>query len=342
MSMSKKSENQLSSSWMQKEATEAPQKIAQQIAKNTELMLQVAEKIRVFDPYSVMFVGRGSSDHAGTFAKYLIEVELGISTFAAAPSVATIYNRPVNLSKTLVLIISQSGRSPDIISQAKQARNSGALCIALVNDQQSPLAEVVDFVIPLGVGEEKSVAATKSYLAALSALLHLVAHWKQDTGLINAINDLPTALQNAIDEKPQLLIGDLDKVKNLVVLGRGFGYALANEIALKLKEVCSIHAECFSSAEFLHGPVALVTNQFMILNVLACDESLSSHQLQIEDIQQRGANIVDLSQSQIELHPRIGPLTILQRFYLDIERIAVERGLNPDSPKGLKKVTETI
>lgn len=330
------------SSLMEKEAREAPKKIQQQLAKNSQLMKTIAKQIKEYKPYSVMFVGRGSSDHAGTFAKYLIEIELGITTFSAAPSVATVYNKKVNLSQTLVLIISQSGRSPDIVAQAKQAKDSGGLCIALLNDESSPLAEVVDYVIPLHVGEERSVAATKSYLAMLSALLHLVGCWNQDQQLIDALSTIPSALQTAIDSKPQLLFDDLHNEKNLVVLGRGLGYAVGKEVALKLKEVCAIHAECFSSAEFLHGPVTLVDHEFKVLNIAVQDESFSTHCHQIKDIKERGAKTVDLNHANTRFHQRIAALMILQRFYLDIERIAITRGLNPDMPKGLKKVTETI
>lgn len=327
---------------MKKEAQQASQLIRQQLVSNRSTIEKIAKQLVDFEPHSVMFVGRGSSDHAGSFAKYLIEIEMGIPAFSAAPSIATVYNRKVNLERTLVIIISQSGKSPDIIEQAKQARNSGALCVAIVNDETSPLSNNVDYVIPLSVGEEKSVAATKSYIATLSAVLQLVAYWKREQPLIEALNSIPDALLAAVNANPQLCFDDLQSVKNLVVLGRGLGFAIGKEIALKLKEVCSIHAECFSSAEFLHGPVTLVDNEFQILNVLVDDESLSVHETQIEEISSRGAKLVNLHQVTAGLHPRIAPLAVLQRFYLDIENIAVERGLNPDLPRGLKKVTETI
>jgi glucosamine--fructose-6-phosphate aminotransferase (isomerizing) len=328
--------------YMKQEAEQAAQLIREQLVRNQSVVESVASRLTTYAPHSVMFVGRGSSDHAGTFAKYLIEIEIGIPAFAAAPSIATVYNRTVDLSKTLVIIISQSGRSPDILEQAKQAKNSGALCLALVNDENSPLTEIVDFVIPLSAGEEKSVAATKSYLATLSAVLQLVAYWKNDSGLINALSQIPDALTVAVNAEQQLRFDDLEKVRNLVVLGRGLGFAVGKEIALKLKEVCAIHAECFSSAEFLHGPVTLVDDQFKILNVSVEDESVRVHQEQILEMKNRGALVVDLHQVIQELHPRIAPLAVLQRFYLDIESIAVERGLNPDLPRGLKKVTKTI
>ena len=327
---------------MAEEALQASEKIAQQLASNHKLISELANRIRQFDPQSVMIVGRGSSDHAGVFAKYLIEIELGIPTFSAAPSIATIYLKPLKLVKTLVIIISQSGRSPDILKQAQDVKRNGAFCIALVNDEHSPLASIVDCVVPLAAGKESSVAATKSYLATLSAILNLVAFWKQNDNLIKALDTIPAALQAAVNSPPQLTCQDLEDVTNLVVLGRGLGYAVSKEIALKIKEVCAIHAEAFSSAEFLHGPVTLVENGLKVLDVQVRDESYIAHNDQINDIISRGGRLVHLHQVTNMLHPRIAPLAVLQRFYLDIEKIACQRGLNPDEPGGLKKITETL
>ncbi|WP_444995787.1 glucosamine-6-phosphate deaminase NagB-II [Aliikangiella sp. IMCC44359] len=329
-------------SLMAKEAREAGEKIKGQLQSNKKLMQELAEQLKAYKPQSVMIVGRGSSDHAGVFAKYLIEIESGIPTFSAAPSIATIYNKPLKLTKTLVIIISQSGRSPDILEQARQAKSSGAFCIALLNDETAPLAEIVDYVVPLAVGKELSVAATKSYLATLSAILQLVAYWHDDEALIEALGRLPDDLKQVVEANAQLHFLDLEATKNLVVLGRGLGYAISKEIALKLKEVCGIHAEAFSSAEFLHGPVTLVEDKIKVLDVQVKDESHQFHSDQINDIIARGGNLVHLHQIINSMHPRVAPLAVLQRFYLDIEKIAVERGLNPDDPAGLKKVTETL
>lgn len=331
-----------SMSLMATEAKQAAEKIAIQLQQNKSLMSQLAEAINEFQPRMVMIVGRGSSDHAGVFAKYLFEIESGIPTFAAAPSIATVYNKPLEVSQCLVIVISQSGRSPDILEQTRQLKQNGAFCIALLNDEQAPLAELVDFVVPLCVGEEKSVAATKSYLATLSALIQLIAYWQNNEKLKFALDTIPTVLTAATLIEPQLSLVDLQGVSNLVVLGRGLGYAISKEIALKLKEVCRIHAEAFSSAEFLHGPVTLVENKLKILDVQVQDESNQAHSEQIEEVKRRGADLVHLYQSCTDIHPRIAPLAVLQRFYLDIEKIAVESGLNPDEPVGLKKVTETF
>ena len=222
------------------------------------------------------------------------------------------------------------------------AKAAGAYCVALVNDETSPLCDIVDDVLPLKAGEEISVAATKSYLATLSALLQLTAYWTQNDELISAFVTLPAAMQAIIDSPEQLTPESIAGVKNMVVLGRGLGYAITKEMALKLKEVSSIHAESFSSAEFLHGPVTLVEQGLAILNCQVYDESTSAHGEQIEEMLTRGADVVSLKQTDNSVHPRLAPLMVLQRFYLDVAHVAVSRGFNPDEPKGLKKVTRTL
>ncbi|WP_434926836.1 glucosamine-6-phosphate deaminase NagB-II [Shewanella sp. HL-SH2] len=327
---------------MEQEARTAPQKIAEQLKANESITTLLGEKLREFKPKFVMIVGRGSSDHAGVFAKYLFEIEAGIPTFAAAPSVASVYGKTLQLEGGLVIVISQSGRSPDILAQARMAKNAGAYCVALVNDETAPIKDIVDVVVPLRAGEEKAVAATKSYLATLSAILQVAAKWTQSESLAQAVDSLPQALQTAVDAEPQLTAESLDGVKNLVVLGRGLGYAVSKEIALKMKEVCSIHAEAFSSAEFLHGPVTLVEKKLAIVDVCINDESYASHVEQIDNVNQRGADLVHLNQTAADIHPRVAPLALLQRFYIDVAAVAIARGINPDQPAGLKKVTQTL
>ena len=332
----------MSNSIMAAEAKEAPQRIAEQLAANAATVEQVVAQIRQRAPKFVYMVGRGSSDHAGVFAKYLIEVEIGLPVAAAAPSIASVYNKSLQLTDALVLVISQSGRSPDILAQVDMAKRSGAMVVALVNDTSSPLAEQAHYVLPLHVGAEKAVAATKSYLATLSAILQLVAKWSGNVALQQAVLSLPQQLQQAVEAKQQLSSLALEKVAHLVVLGRGLGYAISREIALKLKEVCGIHAEAFSSAEFLHGPVTLVKNQFAIVDVTVEDETLTAHRSQIADVTSRGATVVQLHHQGLSAHPRVLPLLVLQRFYLDVEVVARSRGINPDAPPGLNKVTKTV
>lgn len=332
----------MSNTIMEKEAKESAKVIADQILVNEPLVVKVAEQLKIIEPKSVMIIGRGSSDHAGVFAKYLIEVELNIPTSSAALSISSVYGKTLKLDSAIAIVISQSGRSPDILKQAEMAKAGGAYCIALVNDASSPLKDIVDVVIPLRAGKEIAVAATKSYLATLSALVHLISVWSNNTELRGSLNDLPSALEEVIKSPSQLSPADFFDVSNMVILSRGLGFAIAKEIALKLKEVCSIHAEAFSSAEFVHGPIALLEKGLTILNCVVKDESKQFHNEQIFEVMKRNARVLFLEHNTINIHPRLSPLLIVLRFYIDIADVSISRGLHPDTPKGLNKVTKTL
>lgn len=330
-------------SLMQQEARETAARIRCQLEQNQALCASLAQQIRDFAPAFVYIVGRGTSDHAGVFARYLIEVELGLVVAAAAPSVASLFGRKLQLNRALVLLISQSGRSEDLLAQARAARDSGALVVALVNDASSPLAQLAHHTLPLLAGPERAVAATKSYLCTLSALLMLVAQWKQDESLLAALSQLPDQLDEVCRQPGRPQYGVLQQSRHCVVLGRAFGYAIAREIALKIKEVCGIQAEAFSSAEFLHGPISLLNQPLVLLNAAIEDESAAAHQQQIDEVRRRGGEVLNLAITlQHQVHPRLQPLLLMQRFYLDVEALAQLLGLNPDAPKGLNKVTSTV
>ena len=194
----------MSLSIMAKEAREFPSVIAQQLDKNDEAISQLAGRLQQLNPNLIYIIGRGSSDHAGVFGKYLFETEMGIPVCSAALSIAGIFKRQLNLKGAVAFIISQSGRSPDILKQTESAKNGGAFTVAFVNDETSPLAELADAVIPLSAGEEKAVAATKSFLATLSALLHLCARWSENTSLFNALKAMPSQLEAVINAPSQL------------------------------------------------------------------------------------------------------------------------------------------
>jgi glucosamine--fructose-6-phosphate aminotransferase (isomerizing) len=333
---------------MAQEALQTPKKIADQLDQNQNRVKAIVEGIKTFAPKSVMIIGRGSSDHAGVYAKYLIETELGIPVSAAAPSVSTLFGKTLKLDTTLVICISQSGRSPDILHQVEKAKQTGAFCLALVNDESSPLAELANEVLPLQAGPEKAVAATKSFLCTLSAIASLVATWSGSSELLAGLQQLPKQLENVVKQPPQLTFDALDNVKHCVVLGRGFGYAISRELALKLKEVCGIHAESFSSAEFLHGPITLVAKKLMLIDIEIADETFIHHKKQVDEVISRGGDVVSLKVKQDnisesdKIHKRLAPLAIMLRFYLDIEQVAQQMGLNPDEPVGLNKVTQTL
>ena len=327
---------------MFREATEAGEKIKQQLLENDSLTSEIAHRIKSNNPQFVVMVGRGSSDHAALFAKYLIEIETGLPVVSAAPSVASTYKVPLQLECAVVIVISQSGRSPDLIEYISMARTQGAQTIAIVNDSGSPLAEAAHHVLPLMVGQETAVAATKSYLGSLSALIQLVSKIADNQDLTSAVAQIPDALASAVESPAQLLHENLANVDHCVVTGRGFGFAIGTEMALKLKEVCAIQAECFSSAEFLHGPVRIVSDNFHVLDILVVDETYDMHQPQSEQLVRRGAIVTSQQCDATWIHPRIQPIAIMQRFYLDLEVIGRAMGFNPDKPEGLSKITETL
>ncbi len=326
---------------MAAEASQTPEVLKRQLENNRPIYEKLASAISNYDPEFVYIIGRGTSDHAGVYGKYLIETEMGLPVAAAAPSVNSVYGKSLRLNKALVFIISQSGRSPDILAQAEMAKQKGALCVALVNDESSPVKDIVDIFVPLCAGPEIAVAATKSYLATLYALLSVVGTYTKNNELMEALSVLPAQLDNVISAQPVLNSTQLAPLERCVVLGRAFGYAVSREIALKMKEVCGIQAEAFSSAEFLHGPISLLNRKTAVIDVHVPDASSEFHQEQIDEVSRRGAQVYPLLAVSNDVHPLTASLLIMQRFYLDIEIAARDMGMDPDSPVGLKKVTET-
>jgi glucosamine--fructose-6-phosphate aminotransferase (isomerizing) len=250
---------------MFQEAAEGPAVVDRMLRANRDAVAALGENLRAHPPRAVVTLGRGSSDHAATYAKYLIETGAGVLTASGAPSISSVYEARQALADVLILAVSQSGRSPDLLSAVEAARNAGARVVALVNDADSPMAGLAHVVLPLHAGPETSVAATKSYIAALSAVAQLTAAWTEDRDLSAALDRLPDQLAQAwtLDWGPA--VQALTPAKSLFVLGRGPGFAAAQEAALKLKETCGLHAEAFSAAEVLHGPMALVEARFPVL-----------------------------------------------------------------------------
>lgn len=327
---------------MAKETREVSDTILRQLSRNEKVISRLVAKIEESQPSLIYMIGRGSSDHAGVFAKYLFETTLGLPVCHAALSLSSIYGKALQLENALVFVISQSGESNDIIAQTKMAKRAGAIVVGIINNEDAELCQVVDFFIPLRAGPELAVAATKSYIASLSALIHIAARVSGNTQLFDDLKSVPKQLEGEILHPPTLSIDAFDSLERCVVLGRGFGYAIAKEMALKIKEVCAIQAEAFSSAEFSHGPFALLYHPLSILNVLVDDESKRPHEDKIAIIKSRGGALMPPLKATSDTHPAVQCLVIMQRFYLDIESISLALGMNPDSPEGLKKVTKTI
>jgi len=332
---------------MFREAAEAADVIERQFDRNHAVMERLAASLRDTPPPFVVTCARGSSDHAATYGKYLLETQLGVVVASASPSVGSVYSVPLQLRGALFIVISQSGKSPDLLRNAEAAKAAGARVVALVNVEDSPLAQLADTVVPLHAGAERSVAATKSYLASLAALLQLAACWKQDDALRAALQHLPEALRQAWQCEWNAVTDGLVEAGNLFVLGRGLGLGAAQEAALKFKETCGLHAEAYSSAEVKHGPMALVGPGFPVLAFAQPDETGAGTRAVADEFAARGAQVW-LAGADGGLpvatapHPLCAPLLTVQSFYRAINALALRRGHNPDLPPHLNKVTETV
>ena len=335
---------------MNTEAAESPAVVARQLRENSVLVAEIGAQLRQRPPRAVVTCGRGSSDHAATYAKYLFETRARVLTASAAPSVSSVYRVELNLRDCLFVAISQSGESPDLLAAAAAAKHSGATVIALCNVVDAPLCRAADFTIPLWAGTEHSVAATKSYVASLAALAHLTAEWTGDRELLAAIHGLPAALAAAwrLDWHPAL--SALSTARHLYVIGRGLGLCAAQEAALKAKETCALHAEAYSGAEVRHGPVALLGGGFPAL-ILAQDDAtrhglqslgaeLAARNVEVLLAGGRAAGVTELP--TLPCQAELAPILLVGSVYRLLAQLAVTRGLDPDRPPHLRKVTETV
>jgi len=333
-----------------REAAEAPGVVRAQLAANEPTLRHLAERLRRSPPRAVVTLGRGSSDHAATFARYLIETRLGVMTASAAPSVSSVYDTAPGMQGALCLAISQSGRSPDILAAAQAAREAGALVVAMVNDAASPLAEAAEVTAPLRAGPELSVAASKSYIAALSATVQLVAAWSGDVKLLAALQGLPDLLERAWALDWTAALPALKEAQSLYVLGRGLGFGVAEEAALKLKETCGLHAEAFSAAEVRHGPMALVGPGFPVLAFAQDDETRDGVEAVAAAAAAQGAPVMKAGGRELAgvvslpTEPAcavLEPIAYALSFYRLANALALARGRDPDQPPHLSKITET-
>ncbi|MDE2135663.1 MAG: SIS domain-containing protein [Alphaproteobacteria bacterium] len=332
------------------EAQVAPQVVERQLQANEDAIRDIASRLRAKAPRAVVTVARGSSDNAATYAKYLVETKVGILTSSAAPSVSSIYSAKPDLKDTLVVAISQSGRSPDLMTAIDIARHAGAFTLALVNAVESPLAQLADVVLPLHAGSEYSVAATKSCIAAMTAIAHLVATWSGDRMLREALERLPAQMKDAWSLDWSAATARLQAARDLYVIARGIGFGAAQEAALKFKETCALHAEAFSAAEVRHGPMALANKGFPVLVLSQDDETRPGIKDTINAFAAHGADVLlagfedsrALNLSSLAANPALQPILFLQSFYRMAEALSRARGLDPDNPPYLNKVTETF
>lgn len=336
--------------------------MASEIAETPKVFTSILDNKNAFDSIknvlveeeiqSVLILARGTSDNAAHYLKYLIETQIGLPVGLTSPSSVTVYEAKLKYSKTLVVAISQSGQSPDLVKFASAARQADAYIIAITNDESSPLAKVAHHHFSLLAGPELAVAATKSYNAQLLISYLLVATWTNKT--VNALQIISEATR--IAETADLVSGAVSQVtreKELVILGRGFAYPNAREAALKIQETCKISLQGLSTADYLHGPISALTPETQVFIVAPAHMPASSITEATQKIRMTSSRIFWIgnggspegddivlagSNCDDEIASTLVDAMVLQRFALEF---SVASGYDPDAPVGLSKVTLT-
>jgi len=338
---------------MYAEISETPDVFSRLINSEAQFK-QAAEKIKARNISNVIILARGTSDNAGHYLKFLIEVKLGLPVGLASPSSVSIYGAKVDFKDTLVIALSQSGRSPDLITFASAAKEGKALLITMTNNSDSPLANVGDLHIDLSAGLEVAVAATKSYSAELLASLLLVDSW---------IGNMSAGRSHLVDSSRECIanLGEVDSFANsldakreIVVIGRGYAYANAKELALKIQETSYIPVQGMSSADYQHGPIATLNSDSQVIVLSpsgmpkkALEDSMVRIRQSEPEIIWLGSNELALNKERVikgsnqakEEESTIIDAALIQYLTLGF---AVKNGFNPDSPAGLSKVTKTL
>ena len=332
------------------EAANASHAVRAQLAQDSATLTALGAAIRRLAPRAVVTCARGSSDHAATYAKYLIETHARVLTASAAPSVNSVYGVTQDLRGYLFIAISQSGRSPDLLASVSAAKSAGATVLAMCNSPDAPLMAAADWAIDLRAGAETSVAATKSFLATMAALARLVAAWTEDAALSKDIERLPALMDASWALDWRAVQPELEVATSVFVTGRGLGLAAAQETALKCKETCGLHAEAFSSAEIIHGPYTLLGPSFPALLFAQRDATLPGVKALARELLRRGVPVM-LAGAEVEgaielptldAPAELAPILLVQSAYKMIAELSVRRGFDPDRPPHLKKVTETV
>ncbi|MFM7542708.1 MAG: SIS domain-containing protein [Actinomycetales bacterium] len=332
------------------EINEVPSVFAK-IDRNESQFQAAIELIKKRKPTNVILVARGTSSNAGQLLKFLIEVELGLPVGIASPSTVSLYGARLNFKDTLVITLSQSGQSPDLVAVATAAKAGGALVISATNNETSPLATLAELHLDLSAGEEKAVAATKSYSAELFVGLKLITSLKSDK-VVN-FPELVAATKVNLQVDLSKTVAELDPANTIVVIGRGYGYCNARELALKIQETSYIPVQGITTSDFIHGPIATLTEATQIFFI--SPSGTPSGSLQDAAARVRGAKskvfwigngnialpsetVISGSSLSTETQSIVADSVLMQLLTLDF---AIKNGTNPDSPRGLQKVTLT-
>ncbi|MFN4140344.1 SIS domain-containing protein [Aestuariivirga sp.] len=332
-------------SLMAKEAAQAPQAAARFLQCNGEALAALGARLRRDPPSLVITSARGSSDHAAGYFKYLCEILTGVPCASIGASVVSVYGARLTAPRALSLTISQSGQSPDVTALQRAAREGGATAVALVNAPDSPVGRGAEICLDLCAGEERSVAATKSFLVSCLAGAAVIAHWTGDQALLAAVARLPETLAAALRLDWPFLPSLAERATSIYVLGRGPGLPIAQETALKLKETCSLHAEAHSAAEVMHGPLELLEPGFPVIVFAPADAAQAMTRQAVDTLREAGAEPHVVDGRDIPYvpsgHPLLDPVSMMATAYLAVEKTAVKLGRDPDRPRLLRKVTQT-
>jgi glutamine---fructose-6-phosphate transaminase (isomerizing) len=338
-------------SLMLQEAREAPARVAELLRSDEASYARLTETLVGRAPSFAATIARGSSDHAATYAASLLGIGAGLATASIPPSLITRYGAELDLRRALVLAISQSGASPDLMATLRAAGASGGCTVAIVNARDAPLAGAANHVLPQRAGPERSVAATKSFICSLVCTARLIARWRADAPLARALDRLPERLEAALRCDWSAALELLAPARSLYVVGRGLGFGIVHEWALKLKETSGLHAEALSAAEVQHGPRAVIDQAFPVLALALDDPAGRDAAVFAAELAARGHKVAVASMDAIAgqhlplpppLHPLLDPIVAVQAFYPLAAMLAEARGLDPDRPRGLAKVTATV
>lgn len=346
----------MQTSWMLTESNEAADKVRELLERDEALYRDVGQRLRDLNPNVVVTLARGSSDHVASYATYLIPQCVGRVVASLPPSVHTVLKASLNLRNQIVLSISQSGASPDLVQALQACRKAGALTIALLNNVEADLSREADVVFDQRAGLERSVAATKSVLNSMAAVARIVGEWSEDQKLLSALGKLPDVMKQAasIQIDTEILRGR----SGAFVLSRALGECVAREIALKMKETCGLQAEGFSTAEVRHGPREIIGEGFLILGLAlpgsGADDVIATSLL----LKGQGASVIifgfgpppsmlkEQNVMYVELplpaDERLAPIIALQALYPWLAKASVSFGRNPDQPKTLSKIVKTV
>ncbi len=325
---------------MAREVAEAPEAVARMLAHNRAGLAELGKLYQTRKPSHIVTCARGSSDCAASYFKYLIEITLGLPCCSVGASVVSVYGARLALRDTLLLTISQSGKSPDILAFQAEAKRAGIPTLAVTNTEDSPLARDADLCLPLCAGPEKSVAATKTFIASAAMAAALVAACGGDARFAKAVERLPEDLHKALAISWTEMEDAFTVASSAYVLGRGPSLPMAQEAALKLKETSGLHAEAYSAAEVIHGPMELVGPGFPVVVLAPADKALATTRDTAKRLAEAGAHVMTPDFAPAS-DPLLDPISMIQSFYGSAERIARLRGRDPDRPRLLKKVTET-